>query len=572
MALRYKKYATFYDSALKKFKKGSVMSDNSKAKANKTQDTEKVVLFRLDLNNVCVKSKRTNNISKNGESGESGESKEKEFQKEEKKTYTNYQLYNIEAIYEEVEISKIKDYQELEKEDIEFVYNPNDQRFSLGIKIEKNDKGKKIEKSFVIVKDFGENFEAKIDQKYINDKKILLIQNSPANIYFLKEKSFYRPVSNQITNQINNLKKEFNNILYLQHIIYGPAGVGKSYSIKGMAKDYLFIKEEDFDNQSIHTVFHPEYSYYDFFGKVMPKTTDGDNVIYEFYPGPFMQALLKAYNNILKKEKNPEKVVLVIDELNRGNAASIFGSLFNLLDRNENGVSEYPLNIFGMERDWLVNKLNNAEKELNKYYKKKSGKTNFNVFEADSTKLFLPHNLSIICTMNTSDETIFSLDKAFERRWKKSFVTAKDSIKNYNEQNLTLENGQTKWIDFLTNLNNFIIKVADVDDVDNATIGAYFIKPVENEIKDEDIKYTLMYYLWYDLFKGYRREVMLKKLGGILENKDYKNIKTFEEFCSVENYQNFINAFKSQKPTSLQNGGQTSSNDEKEQEVEQEEA
>ena len=335
------------------------------------------------------------------------------------------------------------------------------------------------------------------------------------------------------------------NINYKQLIIYGPAGVGKTYGIRNIANEELKIDEDNFEKQTVHTVFHPEYSYYDFFGKVMPIKDENGQISYDFLPGPFAQALSKAYKNITKQPINPEKVILVVDELNRGNAASIFGGLFNLLDRNNIGISEYPLNIYGMEAMWLKEQIGDSHlSTLEKYSKK----TNFEMYDGDnkSLKIYIPDNLSIICTMNTSDQTIFSLDKAFQRRFNKSFKTAQNSIDNYP---IKSEDNDIKikykdididkyiiWKDFLLNLNEFIVKNAEVEDVDNATIGAFFVKPKGGFILEEDIKYTVMYYLWYDLFSGYRRDTLKKELGD-----EFANVNTFEQF--VDKYDGFITKF-----------------------------
>jgi hypothetical protein len=344
--------------------------------------------------------------------------------------------------------------------------------------------------------------------------------------------------------------------LYKQLIIYGPAGCGKTYGIKQMVKNDLNILK--YDENTIHTTFHPESSYYDFFGKVMP-IKRGDVISYDFLPGPFAQALELAYLEIIKDEKNPEKILLVIDELNRGNAASIFGGLFNLLDRNENGVSQYSLDIFGMEAQWLYNKLQkhtNSFKKLSTYYNTNNIQlSSFKMFSEleekniESIKIFIPQNLSIVCTMNTSDQTIFSIDKAFQRRFDKRLKTADDSLIDYSEK-IKIEGYEITWKTFLSNLNQFIKNVAQVDDVDNATIGAYFVKTKpkttnsqEKEIKIVDIKFSILYYLWYDLFNGWKRKDYL--LDNLDENfKNDFTPKTFQEFTEkTDKFIAFINNY-----------------------------
>lgn len=365
------------------------------------------------------------------------------------------------------------------------------------------------------------------------------------------------PNNTDLIQKINNILEKINNN-YKQLIIYGPAGVGKTFGIKKLVSENfdnngLSISKTNFEEHVIHTVFHPEYSYYDFFGKVMPIKNDNE-ISYDFLPGPFAQALSKAYKNIINQKQGPKKVVLVIDELNRGNASSIFGGLFNLLDRNKKGISEYPLNIYGMEAMWLKNQIGGDDNfNILEMYSKKQ---DFMMYDEDnqSLKIYIPNNLSIICTMNTSDQTIFSLDKAFQRRFNKHFITAKYSIDNYpikngeddieieknGEDDIEIDEQGITWKNFLIKLNNFIVENADVDDVDNATIGAYFVKPKNKDGREviliEDIKYTIMYYLWYDLFNGWKRETLIKELGN-----NFGEVKSFEQF--VSKYQNFINFF-----------------------------
>ena len=148
------------------------------------------------------------------------------------------------------------------------------------------------------------------------------------------------------------------------------------------------VKEENI----YRTTFYLEYTYSDFVGQLMPHV-EGDNVTYISVPGPFTLALERAYI-----EAN-EMVYLIIEEINRGNSAAIFGDLFQLLDRlKENngqficGDSEYPINNVFIE-DYLAKK--------NVTYK--------------GNKIYIPHNLTILATMNTSDQNIFPLDTAFKR-------------------------------------------------------------------------------------------------------------------------------------------------------------
>lgn len=145
-----------------------------------------------------------------------------------------------------------------------------------------------------------------------------------------------------------------------QLIIFGPPGTGKSYKIHGRTENafwqdsYAAKLDIASSEQIVNAVFHPEYTYGDFMGRLLPTSTaDGGKVKYGYRPGHFLIALSEAYNLLYKGEN----VLLVIDELNRGNAAAIFGSVFNLLDRNEDGWSSYPISLSNMEYESFLQRL-----------------------------------------------------------------------------------------------------------------------------------------------------------------------------------------------------------------------
>ena len=119
----------------------------------------------------------------------------------------------------------------------------------------------------------------------------------------------------------------------IQKILFGSPGTGKSYKVREIAKNELgipFDEDTKILANTIKTVFHPEYTYADFMGKLLP-LTQGGSVIYKFYPGHFLRILGMAYKALI--DGSQENFLLVIDELNRGNAAAIFGTVFQLLDR-----------------------------------------------------------------------------------------------------------------------------------------------------------------------------------------------------------------------------------------------
>jgi 5-methylcytosine-specific restriction endonuclease McrBC GTP-binding regulatory subunit McrB len=156
----------------------------------------------------------------------------------------------------------------------------------------------------------------------------------------------------------------------IQKIFFGCPGTGKSYQISnddlgGVVKEELGIDKDVHAENLIKTVFHPEYTYGDFMGKLMPMTMKDDNktssVYYQFYEGHFLKALGQAYKNIIKAEKveNAQNVALVIDEINRGNSSAIFGTVFQLLDR-----LDQPKN--GIEKGWSAYGINISDLEFTK--------------------------------------------------------------------------------------------------------------------------------------------------------------------------------------------------------------
>jgi 5-methylcytosine-specific restriction enzyme B len=142
-------------------------------------------------------------------------------------------------------------------------------------------------------------------------------------------------------------------VKYIQKIIFGSPGTGKSYCIRKIAEVKLGIKsDDDILPNSVKVVFHPEYTYSDFMGKLLPLSS-GNSIVYKYYPGHFLQALGMAYKGLMNYQN--DNYLLVIDELNRGNASAIFGSIFQLLDREDSGWSTYEINISEMELIGLLN-------------------------------------------------------------------------------------------------------------------------------------------------------------------------------------------------------------------------
>lgn len=197
---------------------------------------------------------------------------------------------------------------------------------------------------------------------------------------------------------------------------------------------------------------------------------------YSFIPQSFTNAYVTAW-------KNPdEPVYLVIEEINRGNCAQIFGDLFQLLDRDEQGESEYPISVDADLRHYLE-----SEKAL--------GKEHNGIKDG---KIKLPKNLHILATMNTSDQSLFPMDSAFKRRWEWEYVSV-DPANPKSQFVITIGDKRYKWASFLVKVNERIHKLSDSED---KQMGNFFIK---SDIGVEEFKSKVMFYLWSEVCKEYEK-------------------------------------------------------------------
>ncbi len=319
-------------------------------------------------------------------------------------------------------------------------------------------------------------------------------------------------------------------MLNRQKIIFGSPGTGKSYKIQHEILPDLGIKKEDTEN-CVKTVFHPEYTYGDFMGKLLPLTVKG-KVEYNFYEGHFLTALAKAYKNILEnnnKYEKPKNVALVIDELNRGNSSAIFGTTFQLLDREQDGWSSYEISISEMEfkkllelfgiivdkKTFTYNDSNDIViSEIDSYLKK---------LKIKDRKIKLPPNLYILATMNTSDSSIYYMDSAFKRRWDWEFLNPDYEKAKAKSKKLQTKESKVEWVKFVDNLNKFIKSKSDsIRKVEDKQIGYWFIKG--EIITREQIKNKLMFFIWDSVF-GYNKQALADLL-----NVKKNEIITFGDF------------------------------------------
>lgn len=297
----------------------------------------------------------------------------------------------------------------------------------------------------------------------------------------------------------------------LQQIYYGAPGTGKSKTIKDLT----------FGESVIRTTFHPDSDYASFVGTYKPITEEvvlrdcnGKKVIdeetnevvkeeriaYKFIPQAFLEAYVKAW----KKLGSSKKQYLIIEEINRGNCAQIFGDLFQLLDRNEYGFSDYPIVADKDMQKYLEKKFAGWEitnkDEINQLY----GEANMVSLIMKGERLVLPSNLYIWATMNTSDQSLFPIDSAFKRRWDWKYVPIREGRDKETNAHLNwyINTGdkQYKWWSFISKVNELIGSLTNSED---KKLGYFFCKAKDGEIDADLFVSKVIFYLWNDVFKDY---------------------------------------------------------------------
>lgn len=333
-----------------------------------------------------------------------------------------------------------------------------------------------------LLSEYVEYFAKKPDAS-ANDARDALCGNTDIDKFEYGYTSTLKTMAQMVLGQVSIIsatlksvtKPQKHPIFPLQTIFYGAPGTGKSYKVK--SEKLAGVPEENI----FRTTFHPDYDYASFVGCYKP-TKEDDKITYSFIPQVFTKAYIKAWEEM--KQENPQPVYLVIEEINRGNCAQIFGDLFQLLDRNENGYSEYPIDIDEDLKNYLVQQLGADSEGI------KDG------------KLCLPPNLNLLATMNTSDQSLFPMDSAFKRRWDWEFVPirysateAKDDKDNFHTFEIKIGNKKYKWTDFLEKVNAKILSVTDSED---KQMGEYFIK---KSVDEKTFINKVMYYLWSEVGK-----------------------------------------------------------------------
>lgn len=251
-----------------------------------------------------------------------------------------------------------------------------------------------------------------------------------------------------------------------QKIYFGTPGSGKSWTIK---KQY----EQD-ETKVFRTTFHPDTDYASFVGCYKPVPYEEDDekkITYKFVPQAFTDAYVAAWNDL----EHP--YYLIIEEINRGNCAQIFGDLFQLLDRKKDGYSEYPIKADHDLMDYLVEHLPKGSEGIM------------------NDKLCLPPNLSIIASMNTSDQSLFPMDSAFKRRWSWEYVPIDYENAESGKFEIIIGGEPHNWHEFLKAVNGKIKKVTSSED---KQMGNFFIK---DSVDEKEFCDKVMFYLWSEVGK-----------------------------------------------------------------------
>ena len=389
----------------------------------------------------------------------------------------------------------------------------------------------------------GENGRSQIKDFFIKDLQLTVENNSedyfgvyksnlgeyylyfiPRPLYenFIKMFTSLAPnVSVQASTDKSNSQKGV-----LQQIFYGAPGTGKSHT----------IKEETKEEDVIRITFHPDTDYSSFVGAYKPTTAllpicdelgqpmkigstvlHKEQIVYEFVA----QSFLQAYVNAWKKYDKDDKQYLVIEEINRGNCAQIFGDLFQLLDRNDYGFSDYPIKADAdMKRQLQKAFAGLAIEQSDKINAIYEG-TDIVSQVLNGDILLLPNNLYIWATMNTSDQSLFPIDSAFKRRWDWTYMPISNAEKHWV---IGVDGNNYDWWQFLEKINE---KIGSTTNSEDKKLGYFFCKAQNGIISAKAFVGKVIFYLWNDVFKDY------EFVDAIFNDVDGSKL-SFEKFYTSE--------------------------------------
>lgn len=342
------------------------------------------------------------------------------------------------------------------------------------------------------------------------------------NLIYLYEKYYYGSEKGDVKNM--NMDRPFTAPVYntglktifpLNRIIFGAPGTGKSY---GLECDKKKLLQEDESNPKIHigdyerVTFHPDYTYSQFVGTYKPVSI-GNEVYYKFVPGPFIRILVKAIEN--GKTDNPQPYILLIEEINRAPVAAVFGDIFQLLDRNENGSSQYEIESSEDVRRYLADMLGGEP--------------------SDYEKIKIPNNMYIWATMNSADQGVCPMDTAFKRRWDFTYLGVDENDHEIREKYVEVgdQKERIEWNSLRKAINEWLSKEKINED---KQLGPYFISrsivvpenggtEIDSERFKETFKNKVLMYLFEDAARQRRNK--------LFDQKDGINTNRYSELCSA---------------------------------------
>lgn len=329
---------------------------------------------------------------------------------------------------------------------------------------------------------------------------------------------------------------------YIQAIYYGAPGTGKSYGIKEIVgtsdgKEESPIK----DDNNIRITFHPDTDYASFVGCYKPMRDEDDPklIVYKYQPQAFVKAYVNAWTIYLDDLTEDKNYYLIIEEINRGNCAQIFGDMFQLLDREDSGYSSYKVS---------------PDSDLQMYLEEAFKDVDFSSEEdgeelQKGTRMQLPPNLTILATMNTSDQSLFPMDSAFKRRWNWDYV--KIDTSKVKELYFKVGDSLYSWADFVNSINKYI---QDNNGSTAKQIGPWFAKADDDEVdgKPTTISYDkfcskVLFYLFNDALRDF------DPFGTLFQTKDDDDSVNFffenlfeKEDKGVANVEHFLEELPNQ--------------------------
>ncbi|MEE1271675.1 MAG: AAA family ATPase [Bacteroidales bacterium] len=439
--------------------------------------------------------------------------------------------------------------------------------FPIGITIHKGNRGEKdwritgTDFKSLYADDNPEEHDIMCVRKINSDTFVLSIIKQNTLTYDIL-KTFFKSNDNYVVIDVDDsFTKSFTNkniVESFQQIFYGAPGTGKSH----------IVKQKTQGESVVRTTFHPDSDYSTFVGCYKPTTKHGprytsygekavvikdaegmelteDRIVYEFVDQAFLQSYIKAwkfYTETLEGAE-PKKQYLIIEEINRGNCAQIFGDLFQLLDRNDYGFSDYYIHADKDIQKHLSEALNNLVIEES-YKKKINSMYNEDVVEKvlSGEILLLPNNFYIWATMNTSDQSLFPIDSAFKRRWNwkyRPIVKGRDEEGNELNWKIVVANKEYDWWSFLEKINAVVTSTTNSED---KKLGFFFCKAVDGVISAETFVDKVIFYLWNDVFKNFVFE------DSIFNDEEDKSKLEFDKFYTTNpNGETIINEDKVEK-------------------------